>query len=297
MGLEVIDKPSLKERTSLRLGGNAIALVTLGVETDLELLPDFLEEYGGKPFVIGRGSNILAEDGDLPLVLLTLSSQQPPRILHDEEEYAIIAVPAPLPLPLLLHFASEQALVGLEGLMGIPGTVGGAVAMNAGSFGSEIGSFIEDITLFTPEHGLFKKAADEINCSYRNFAFSGQALTPYFIIWEVTLKLYRSDKQAILERMKEFMHKKQDTQPIADASAGCIFKNLNPETPAGALLEKCGFKGKRLGGMCFSPIHANFMINQGNGTSAEALELIDLAKAAVKTNFGHTLDLEVKVIP
>lgn len=297
MSLEVIDRPSLKERTSLRLGGNAIAGINLTVEADLDILPDFLEKYGGKPFVIGRGSNLLAQDGDLPLVLLNLTSQNPPRILHDEEDYAIIAVPAALPLPLLLYFASEQALAGLEGLMGIPGTVGGAVAMNAGSFGSEIGSFIEEISLFTPEHGLFTKNAEEINCSYRNFAFSGQALTPYFIIWEVTLKLFRADRQTIQARMKEFMQKKQDTQPVCAASAGCIFKNPTPEAPAGMLLDKCGFKGKSLGGMMFSPLHANFLVNQENGSSAEAMELIALARAAVKENFGYDLELEVKVIP
>ena len=97
--------------------------------------------------------------------------------------------------------------------------------------------------------------------------------------------------------MSGIMRKKQETQPICAASAGCIFKNPAPDAPAGMLLDKCGFKGKVLGGMMFSPMHANFLINRGNGSSEEALELISAARAAVKENFGHDLQLEVKVIP
>lgn len=297
MSLQLIDRPSLKERTSICLGGNAIAEITLCTEADFDKLPDLLEKLGGNPFAIGRGSNLLAQDGELPIVLLALEAQLPPRILREEEKYATISVPAALALPRLLHFTGEQGLSGLEGMMGIPGSVGGAIAMNAGSFGSEIGDFIQDITLFTPERGLFKKSKEEITSSYRNFSFTNQDSSIYYIIWEVTLKLPRGNEQKIQADMKEFMQKKTNSQPVCLATAGCVFKNPNQETPAGMLLEKCGFKGRELGGMMFSNIHANFLVNHKNGTSAQALELIHLAKSNVKENFGYDLELEVKILP
>ena len=297
MNLEIVEKPSLKERTSLHLGGNAIIGVFLKNEAGLEHLPEILAGCPGTPFVIGRGSNILAKDGELPLALIGLEAQSPPVILREDETSALISVSAGFPLPLLLYFASDHGLGGLEGLVGIPGTVGGAVSMNAGSFGTEIGSFIEDVTIFTPENGILKKKAKETRSSYRKFSFSGEEQASYHIIWEVSLKLPKDDRQKVQERMSGVIRRKQETQPICSASAGCIFKNPAPDAPAGMLLDKCGFKGKTLGGMMFSPMHANFLINKGNGSSEEALELICMARTAVKENFGHDLQLEVKVIP
>lgn len=297
MSLQVTNKPNLRERTSIRLGGNAIAEITLRTKADFDKLPDLVEKLGGKPFTIGRGSNLLAKDEELPIVLLSLDSQQLPRIVREEEEHIIISVPAALALPRLISFAGEQGLTGLESLMGIPGSVGGAIAMNAGSFKGEIGSFIQELSLFTSEKGFFQKSKEEISSSYRNFTFSSHDITAYYIIWEATLKLARRNKQKIQADMKAFMQKKADSQPIHLLSAGCVFKNPTPEAPAGMLLDKCGFKGKLLGGMMFSGIHANFMVNHKNGTSAQALELIHMAKTSVKENFGYDLELEIKVIP
>ena len=297
MNLEIADKPSLKDCTSLRLGGSAIIGVTLKSEAGLDSLPEILAGCPGAPFVIGRGSNILAREGELALALIGLKTQELPEIIREDSVSATVSVSAAFPLPLLLHFTSEHGLGGLEGLMGIPGSVGGAVSMNAGSFGTEIGNFIEQITVFTPENGLLNKKADEIKSEYRKFSFSGEEKASYHIIWKVSLRLPKDDRQRVREKMSGIIRKKQETQPICAASAGCIFKNPAPDAPAGMLLDKCGFKGKALGGMMFSPMHANFLINRGNGNSEEALELISVAQAAVKENFGHDLQLEVKVIP
>ena len=294
---QVTYHPSLKERTTLRLGGTAIAEVLLKGESDFERLPELLTELGGTPLALGRGSNLLAKDDELPLVLLRQESVEPPRILQDEEDYAIIEVPAAHPLPLLLYFAAEQGLAGLEGLAGIPGSVGGAIAMNAGSFGAEIGSFLSEVHIFTPEQGLFRKPADEINPTYRNFTFSGQGLAAWHVIFGATLRLNRGDKKTIHAQMQENILKKTASQPMSAASAGCTFKNPSREEPAGLLLDKCGFKGKRLGGMMFSELHANFLVNRNNGSSEEAMQLIGEARAAVKNEFGHELELEVRVIP
>ncbi len=294
---EITYTPSLKQRTTLRLGGTAIAEVLLSTDSHFAQLSDLLKKLGGRPFVLGRGSNILANDGELPLVLLRLQCTDKPTLLDADESCALISVSGDVPLPVLLSYAAEQGLGGLEGLAGIPGTLGGAVAMNAGSFGSEIGNFLTEVEFYAPETGLFRKSKHEINPMYRNFSFSGQESAAWHIICRATLKLPRKDPEAVRAQMQANFQKKQATQPLSAASAGCAFKNPSPEFPAGLLLERCGFKGKKLGGMMFSPLHANFLVNQGNGTSAQAMELLNAAKNTVKKNFGIDLELEVKTIP
>ena len=294
---EVTYSPSLKARTTLRLGGTAIAEVRLENDAQFTALPGLLTQLGGQPLALGRGSNILAQDGDLPLVLLRLADCEKPRLLEADGDSALLSVSGGLPLPALLAFAAEQGLGGLEGLAGIPGTVGGATAMNAGSYGSEIGMFLNAVEFFSPECGFFRKTKEELRPVYRNFSFSGQENTCWHIIRRVQIRLPRKDQETVRTAMQENLRKKQNGQPVQAASAGCAFKNPSPEFPAGRLLDKCGFRGKTLGGMAFSPVHANFLVNQGSGTSAQALELIAEAKTAVKNEFGFDLELEIKVIP
>ena len=130
-------RPSLAERTTLRLGGTAIAELVLEDAADLAALPERLRALGGSPLILGAGSNILARDGDLPLVLLRPRFMRGPEIAGEKDGKILVRVGAGVPLPRLLRFCAGQGLSGLEGLVGIPGSVGGAVAMNAGSFGTE----------------------------------------------------------------------------------------------------------------------------------------------------------------
>ena len=165
--------------------------------------------------------------------------------------------------------------------------------MNAGSYGTEIGDLITRIRIWSPGQGLFWLDRDQCDFGYRHFAPKiplGKGL-----VWQVELGLAEGQPKQVRKVMQENYERKKATQPVTARSAGCVFKN--PEgTSAGLLLDKAGMKGARLGGMAFSEMHANFLVNTGNGTSEDALELIDQAREKVKEQFGIILDLEVIIL-
>ena len=154
MAIELLEGPWLKKRTTLRLGGKAIAEVVLRAREDLDELPSLLARLGGAPLVLGRGSNILAKDNDLPLLVVTPAFNKPCEIVAQDESSVLLDVQGYTALPALLKNLAERGLSGLEGLSGIPGTVGGAIAMNAGSYGNQFGECMEELEVFSPENGL-----------------------------------------------------------------------------------------------------------------------------------------------
>ena len=196
-------------------------------------------------------------------------------------------------LPGLLGWAQKAGLSGLENLTGIPGSVGGAVAMNAGSYGTEFGQVLSRVRLWSPAQGLVWVDADQCAFGYRSF--SCPAVPGKSLVWEVELALSEMNPKAVRSAMKAAYFKKKETQPVTARSAGCVFKNPESKS-AGMLLENAGMKNVRLGHMAFSEMHANFLVNLGGGTAGEALELIDIAREAVKTKFGITLEAEVIIL-
>ncbi len=299
MAMQTLPGPFLSKRTTLRLGGRAQAELRVESPDDFDNLPKELEKIGGTPFVLGKGSNILAFDGELPVTIVSLSWPGKVKILREEEERVIVRADATMPLPHLLLWLATNGLSGLEGLTGIPGAVGGAVAMNAGSFGCEMGGCLQRVRVFTPVRGLAWLKPGEFNTDYRKFKVVDKALngSGLFIISQVELEMVKDSHESIKARMRNNKNTKKATQPIEAHSAGCVFKNPAPDKPAGMLLDKAGFKGKRLGDVAFSEKHANFLINLGQGTSRQAMELIDMAKGAVSAEFGFDLEREVKLCP
>lgn len=293
MGLKVLPGPLLSERTTLKLGGPALAEVHIGHDRDLDELPAVLEKAGGRPIVLGWGSNILASDETLPVVLLRVPEGGSPRITHESGERVTVQVDAGMRLPRLLAWCAKQGLSGLEGLVGIPGSLGGAVAMNAGSFGCEMAQVLSRTLLFSPCCGLRWVDREDVRMEYRFFA--PRTYDDYFIVLGAELELTRADAPLINEAMSRWMDKKLATQPIKAASAGCVFKNPEGDA-AGRLLDEAGFRGKGLGGMIFSELHANFMVNTGGGRADQAFELIAQARDEVVRRFGVGLKLEVKVV-
>ncbi|BBD08542.1 UDP-N-acetylmuramate dehydrogenase [Desulfovibrio ferrophilus] len=293
MGLKVLPGPLMSERTTLKLGGPALAEVHIGHERDLDELPAVLEKAGGRPMVLGWGSNILASDDTLPIVLLRVPEGGGPRIVHETGERVTVQADAGMRLPRLLTWCAKQGLSGLEGLVGIPGSVGGAVAMNAGSFGCEMAEVLSRVLLFSPCCGLRWVGREDVRMDYRFFA--PRTYDDYFIVMGVELDVIRAEKPLVDEVMARHMTTKKASQPISAASAGCVFKNPEGDA-AGRLLEQAGFRGKGLGGMIFSEIHANFLVNAGGGTSEQAFELIASARDEVTRRFGVGLELEVKVV-
>ena len=292
-GFIILDSPSLADRTTIRLGGEAIAEVRISDLNGMDRLPGLLSRIGGRVSVMGEGSNILARSGKLPLVLLSLAPADSPRVIEDKGDKALLRVPAGMRLPALLAYAVGFGLTGLEGLCGIPGSVGGALAMNAGSFGVEMGALARSVQIFSPALGLVERPADAFAFGYRKCELRGH--DGWFLVCAVTLELARGDKESIRSRMREIYQRKQQSQPVTAWSAGCVFKNPTPDAPAGRLIEEAGLRGASLGGMAFSTVHANFLVNEGGGTFEQAMELIESARETVRARSGYELELEVRL--
>ena len=293
MTLELISNPSLAERTTLELGGTAEVEAIVRDRRDLDELGNFLTTETLRPFVIGEGSNLLAPDGQLDMALIRVETPPGPERIEKVEDKLIVRCGAGQRLPGLLGWAQMAGLSGLEGLTGIPGSVGGAVAMNAGSYGVEFGDMITRIQLWSPAQGLFWLNADQCVFGYRHFSpgiHGGKCL-----IWEVELALTESSPKIVRKNMQDNYDKKKATQPVTAKSAGCVFKNPEGKS-AGMLLDQAGMKGLKLGGMAFSDIHANFLINTGGGTSKDALKLIEHGRTSVKEQHGINLEMEVIVL-
>lgn len=297
MALIVLPDPSLRERTTLRLGGTAIAEVRFDAAADCDGLAKQVERLGGTPKILGYGSNILADDGPLPLVLITPAVMDAPQVVREDAGGVYVRVGAGFRLPRLLGWLCAKGLTGMEGLAGIPGTVGGAVAMNAGSYGCETGERLVSADVFDPAGGLRTVERASMQCGYRHFSVLGQsgAVPVWQVITAAVFRLDRGDRDVIHAAMRTNYRKKKATQPVTAYTAGCVFKNPMQGLSAGKILDDAGFRGKGLGGMRFSIIHANFLENTGTGTSMEAKHLISEAQGVVHASLCMTLELEVKV--
>jgi UDP-N-acetylmuramate dehydrogenase len=293
--LEVRPGPNLSARTTLRLGGHALAEVVLTHPDDAGELGATLGRLGGKPLALGGGSNILARDGELPLVVVSPRCKGEPEILRHREGNAIrVRVGAGVKLQRFVAWLATQGLYALAGLAGVPGTVGGAVAGNAGSYGSAMASVLARVQVWTPGKGVTWVGREGFSTGYRHFALTGEQ--GFFLVLAAEIDCEVREPIAIRQEMIGHLVQKKATQPITAATAGCVFKNPSG-TSAGRLLDEAGFRGRRLGNMAFSEMHANFLVNLGQGKSGEAFDLIEAAREAVRGRSGHELELEVRVAP
>lgn len=284
--------PSLAERTTIGLGGRAIAELTVESYDDLKVLPDRCRELGGEPFVLGRGSNLLAADSELPVVLIKVKFKPKLDVYGRSGDKIYIRASAGVPFSQVLRFCLRNGLSGLEGLVGIPGETGGLTAMNAGSFGAEIGDLLHSVLVWNNGKLILINQRD-IHKTYRSLKYNG--LTGTTIVLESIFTLTASLKSVIFKRMNLNILEKKSRQPVTAKSAGCAFKNP-PGLAAGQLLERAGFRGRELGGMAFSARHANFLVNTGRGSSAAAFDLLAEAREKVARLFGINLEPEVRII-
>jgi UDP-N-acetylmuramate dehydrogenase len=192
----------------------------------------------------------------------------------------------------------KRGLAGLEGLVGVPGRVGGAVAMNAGSYGCSTAPLMRSLTVFTPEHGLHETGPEGWNASYRHFSLKEPC--SWYMSASVVLAMKQADPAELRRIMQENFLKKKSGQPVHEHTAGCVFKNPEGQS-AGRLLDAAGMKGRRRGALYFSEMHANFLAHDTRcgvaGRSEDALALIAEARAAVQERFGVCLEMEVKEWP
>ncbi len=285
LGCEYRLNEPLKNHTTFKIGGNAKILVEINSTETLAELVKFLNEYSVRFFVIGKGSNILAHDEGFDGVILKVSNKFSEIKINNENE---IYCTAGTPLSELCLFALEHSLTGLEFAYGIPGTAGGALFMNAGAYGGEIKDVVVSARCIDKNGNIFTINAEDMKLSYRHSVFSEN--TDY-IIADMTFSLEKGEKSEIKSKMNELLQKRKDKQPLEFPSAGSTFKR--PEgSYASLLIEQCGLKGMSAGDAQVSEKHSGFVINKGNATFADVLELTGQVKEIVKKKTGYTLELE-----
>ena len=291
-----VRNPSLSAITTLGLGGTCSLELTVSSRDDLAAMDDRLRELGLPVYVVGRGSNIFGLDGSHEAVLVRPAFTDGPAVLGDEtaDGGVLVSCGAGISLPILLAFLREKGLSGMEGLAGIPGTVGGAVAMNAGSFGTSTAESLDSVEIWSGGR-LVRLTPDACETGYRHFRPRG--LAGSFLVVSAVFRLSRSTSQDVAAGMQHNFQMKKSRQPITARRAGCVFRNPACGVSAGALLERAGFRGRRKGSVALSEQHANFLVNLGGGTSAEALALLEEARTAVRAMAGVELDFEVRFLP
>ena len=288
LGCVVTPQAPMSAATTFRIGGPADLLIDLPNTTVAGQVIALCNQKQIPYLFIGNGSNLLVGDKGIRGAVLRLTDDgADPVLLENNRIYA----PGGMPLKRLCIFAREQSLTGLEFAFGIPGTVGGGLYMNAGAYDGEMKNVVESADCVTPDGHVVTIPAEELDLSYRHSALMDKG----YIVTGVTLKLTPGDKTAIGDKMKDFMHRRQEKQPLEYPSAGSFFKRPTGYF-AGALVEQTGLKGFRVGDAQVSEKHAGFVVNRGNATAAEMQELCRQVQEKVYEAHGVRLEPEVRFI-
>ncbi|HXC88102.1 MAG TPA: UDP-N-acetylmuramate dehydrogenase [Candidatus Cybelea sp.] len=276
---------SLAELTSLGIGGTTDLLRITKHDAIPELL-NLLDAESVPYKFLGGGSNLLVGDGELPWLVLQLVSPDPDIVL----EGRFAQVDAAADLGRTVTFCAKNDLGGMEGLIGVPGTVGGALRMNAGAYGMQIGSYVRQVKLYrAARRKLETLEGDQISFEYRHTSFA-----PDDMMLAVKLELPSKPYREILKGIRICNEKRRASQPLGQKSAGCIFKNP-PGASAGRMIDELGLKGLNVGDARVSDRHANFFVNAGKASQKDMLTLIAQVRERVQKSFGVILDHEVVV--
>ena len=279
------DEP-LAKRTTLRVGGAADFYVEPASEEDLSAVLKFCDARELPVFILGRGSNLLIRDGGVRGVVICLAHAEFSKIEIDGER---LHCGAGAKLKNVAVEAKRHGLSGVEFLEGIPGSVGGALRMNAGAMGGATFNAVESIRVMDYAGQIHEFETEDIEVEYRCCP-----LLKNHIALGAVFKCVQTSREEIEKRMTEYNAKRWESQPAAP-SAGCIFKN--PKTiPAGKLVEELGLKGARVGGAVVSAEHGNFIVNDGGATAADVLKLIEIVRERAKLARGIELQTEVEII-
>ena len=287
-GATVIKDAPMKKYTSFRCGGNARVLVIPNSVDSLKKIIDYCNLKNIKPLIIGNGSNLLVTDNGINGVIIKIGSDISKIELLDE---TTIRCEAGASLKSLCMFALENSLSGLEFAYGIPGTLGGAVYMNAGAYGGEMKDVLVSTTHIDSNGDFDELTQENLNLIYRGSAYTDNDYT----IVSAVLKLKKADKKDIKEAMDDKLQRRKDKQPLEYGSAGSTFKRPTGYF-AGALIEQSGLKGYTVGGAQVSEKHAGFVINKNNATSTDVINLIRDVQRIVYEKHGVMLETEVKII-
>jgi UDP-N-acetylmuramate dehydrogenase len=285
LGIRIRSGASMAELTSLGIGGTSDLLRITRHESIPQLL--VLLERNQIPYrFLGGGSNLLIGDGELPWIILQLAKPDPEIVIEGNFAH----VDAAADLGRTVTFCAKHDLGGMEGLIGVPGTVGGALRMNAGAYGMQIGSYVRQVKLYrAAERRIEILRGAQISFEYRHTSFA-----PNDMMLAVTLELPSKPFKEILQGVRICNEKRRSSQPLGQKSAGCIFKNP-PGASAGRMIDELGLKGLSVGDARVSDRHANFFVNTGRASAKDMLTLIADVGGRVESAFGVKLEHEVVV--
>ena len=285
------DEP-MKNHTSFKIGGPAAALCAPKDRRQLRELVGFVQREGVDSWYIGNGSNLLVSDAGLNGIAILLDSSFDGEI---ELDGTVLLAPAGKKLSAVCAAACAAGLTGLEFAYGIPGSVGGAVYMNAGAYGGEMKDRLLWVEYLAPTGEIVRLEQEQLSLSYRHSRFMEEGMQGSCIV-RAAFGLQRGEKAAIQSEMDRILNQRRQKQPLEYPSAGSTFKR-----PQGAfaaqLIDECGLKGFTVGGAQVSKKHAGFVINTGKATCADVLELTRQVRECVQEKTGYLLELEVRQLP
>ena len=282
---KILWNESMKKHTTLKVGGNAQCLIEIKDEKSLIDIIDYARKENIPITILGNGSNILVLDSGIKGITLKIHIQK----LEIEDKK--VKIGAGNKVIQTAYKMLENNLSGMEELSGIPGTIGGAIYMNAGANGKEMKDIVSKI-IYLDEFGNKKEMLkDQAEFSYRHSIFSKHQ----YIILEVTINLQKDKKENIKERMEKYSNSRKNSQPIEYPNAGSTFKRGNDYITA-KLIDECGLKGYRIGGAEVSTKHAGFIINKGNASAQDVLSLVNYVQDKVYERFKKKIQLEMKII-
>ncbi len=284
---KILSNEPMKNHTSIKVGGPA----------DLFAMPETKEEFINLVIettktnialtIIGDGTNLLVKDNGIRgLVISTSKLKQAIKAIEINSESSIVTVSAGTKLSNFCNYAVKNDLQGLEFAIGIPGTIGGAVSMNAGTPAGSISKIIHSLEIITGRGQVETINKNDLKFSYRNFYNKG-------IITEISFLLNNGNSKEIKNLFDKTLNNKKATQPLSYKSAGCIFRNPENGEPAGKLIDMAGLKGTQIGDAVISDKHANFIVNLDNAKCEDILNLIELIKAKISTLFSVELQTEI----
>lgn len=286
-GCQYAENVYLRDHTTFGIGGKCPLMIEINSAQSLGKLILLLKEKQLPCYVIGRGSNLLADDGDIDMIFLHIGKD----ISEICAEGDTVICGAGAMLSTVCRIARDNGLAGLEFAYGIPGSVGGAVYMNAGAYGGEIKDVIKYAEAVDHNGNVHTFGADEMKLGYRHSIFAENG----FIITKAAFTLKSGSREEITAKMEELTARRKEKQPLEFRSAGSAFKR--PEGAfAAALIEQCGLKGYTVGGAQVSEKHSGFVINRGNASFSDVMAVMEHVRKTVEEKTGYKLEFEPEII-
>ncbi|PEP66202.1 MULTISPECIES: UDP-N-acetylmuramate dehydrogenase [Bacillus] len=276
----------LKNHTHIKVGGKADVFVQPTTYTEIQQVVQYANKHNIPITFLGNGSNVIIKDGGIRGITLSLTHITDVTV----NEQTIVAQSGAAIID-ISRIALEHSLTGLEFACGIPGSVGGALYMNAGAYGGEVAYVLTKAVVMTKEGELITLSKDDFDFGYRKSRFANN----HYIILEATFELEKGVYEEIKEKMDDLTYKRESKQPLEYPSCGSVFKRP-PNNFAGKLIQDSELQGTRIGGVEVSTKHAGFMVNVDNGTAQDYIDLIHFVQKTVKEKFGVTLEREVRII-